>query len=92
MEIIVINQKIETRNIVQIVDIRDVPNYPYSDREVGFIIYLIDGSFKVFKEFVVFGSANKKRIEETKQKYKILQSKVEEKWKEDSHNLPTFNL
>ena len=91
MEIIVINQKIETRNIVQIVDIKDVPTFNHKERDVGFIIYFLDGSYKLFSEFIMYGTQDEV-FEETKQKYKILQNKVEEKWKEDSHNLPTFNL
>lgn len=91
MEIIVINRKIETKHIVLIKDIKDMSNYPFRDRDVGFVIYLIDGSSQVFKEFVFYGVSDE-QFEETKLKYKMLQEKVEQKWKEDCHNLPTFNL
>ena len=79
MEIIVLGQVIDTKKITEIYDIeRD--KRMFLNREAGFVIAFMDGSKIRFGERISYDS------------YAKLQKEVTEKWDQDKHDLPVFEL
>jgi len=90
MEIIVLDQVIDTKKIIEIYDIeRD--KKMFFNREAGFIIVFMDGSTKIFGERIPYESYSSE-IAHTKKVWATLQKEVTEKWEQDKHNLPVFGF
>ena len=90
MEIIILGQKIETKEITEIFEIeRD--KKMFLNREAGFVIVFMDGSRKVFKENISYESYPS-QIFSKKEKWERLQKEVEDKWQKDKHHLEEFNF
>lgn len=90
MEILVLNTKIETKDIVDIYEVeRD--KKMFLNREAGFIIEMIGGSRYTFSENIPYESYPSE-ISSIKSKWKKLREEVEAQWKQDKHDLKTFTL
>lgn len=90
MEIIVLGQKIDTKDITAIYEIeRD--KKMFLNREAGFVIQFMDGTQKIFKEDIPYESYSSE-ISHKKELWRKLQDSVTKKWNEDKHQLPEFNL
>ena len=90
MEIIILGQKVDTKDITEIFEIeRD--KKMFLNREAGFVIVFMDGSRKVFKENIFYESYPS-QISGKKEKWERLQKEVEDKWQKDKHHLEEFNF
>lgn len=90
MEIIVLGQVIDTKKITEIYEIeRD--KRMFLNREAGFVIVFMDGSKKTFGERIPYESYAS-QISHTKSVWAKLQKEVTEKWEQDKHDLPVFEL
>ena len=90
MEIIVLGDKIDTKEITAIWEIEKEKKM-FLNREAGFVIKFMDGSTKIFKENIPYESYASE-ISYKKEKWAKLQKEVIEKGKEDKHNLQEFGF
>lgn len=90
MEIIVLGEKINTKEITAIWEIEGKKKM-FLNREAGFVINFMDGSKKVFKEVIPYESYASE-IAYKKNKWAKLQKEVKEKWEKDKHDLQEFGF
>ena len=84
MKILVQNKTIETKEIVDIVELP-------GSHQSGFKIYMIDGINHIFEERHGYDTpVYIKR--ESNERWRKLRLSVKSKWDEDKHELPTFKL
>ena len=90
MNILVLGEKIETKEIVEIYDIeRD--KAMFLNRSAGFVIRFIDGSWRQFGESIGYDSYPHE-IMDIKKKWAKLQKEVIDKWESDKHGLEVFGF
>jgi hypothetical protein len=90
MEIIVLGEKIDTKEITAIWEIEKEKKY-FLNREAGFVIKLMDGTEKVFSEDIPYESTYL-NIADKKEKWSKLQMEVTEFWEKNKHGFPEFKF
>lgn len=90
MEIIVLGEKINTKEITAIWEIEEKKKM-FLNREAGFVIKFMDGSKKVFKEDIPYESYASE-ISYKKKKWAKLQKEVMIKWEKDKHDFQEFGF
>lgn len=90
MEILILNRKIETKNIAAIEDVEANKKY-FLNREAGFVIHLIDGEKMTFKEDIPY-ETTPQGISRIKNRWNELQKKVSQEWLKDKRDILIFDL
>lgn len=90
MEIIVQDKKIDTKDIVDIIDIEKNKKM-FLNRQAGFTIILVDKPSVSFWQNIPYESYPSE-IADIKRKWRKLMDSVVEKWQADKNELPTFKL
>ena len=90
MEIIVIEQLIETKEIADIKDIEAGKKH-FLDRKAGFYILMRNGKKHTFYQDIPYESYPSE-ISNIKSKWKVLMDKVISEWEKDKVEIKIFNI